>query len=161
EGYFHRPSYRECTSRIERLSEADLATQVEMIRGSIYCKVATVHDESAATPSNEMRASTAVDLEELAAEARAIAKQLCDRAMLGQRGEMDWLGVSYYHKVAGFQVKLIGDNLFDGRCGVALFLAAHAAIAHDESSRRAALDALGPVRQRARSGFGSTISIGG
>jgi type 2 lantibiotic biosynthesis protein LanM len=175
EEYFRVPSYRECASRIERLSDTDLACQLEMIRGAMYCKTVGVHAESAATPASGHAGQETADRHGvrltrsvIEGETQTIAAELIRRSIRGSRGEMDWLGVSYAHQAGRFQVRLMSDDLFDGRCGVALFLAAHAHVTEDRRSRETALQAFEPVRRRLRSRgawaadeFGRTLPIGG
>jgi type 2 lantibiotic biosynthesis protein LanM len=173
--YFREPSYRECTSRLARLSEADLTRQLDMIRGSMYCKVASVHADSEPATTSDAGASVSAGLAGgrlarlgVEREARAITEELLRRSMRGSRGEIDWLGVSYAHRASRFHIRQIGDTLFDGRCGVALFLAACAYVLDDRRARDLVLETLDPLRRRLRSapqgsapGFGDAVPIGG
>ena len=54
---------------------------------------------------------------------------------------LDWLGDSEVS-----QLVVLGPDLYNGACGIALFLAAHAAVTDAMSSRDLALAALAPLR---------------
>jgi type 2 lantibiotic biosynthesis protein LanM len=172
EGYFQRSSYQECLDRIRGLDEADLAQQVEIIRGAAYCKVAGVHagDDGADRPgrSRAVGSRRARDASSLVRAAGAIAEEIANRSIRSSSDAIDWLGMSYFPRVDRFEFGLLGDNLFDGRCGVTVFLAAYARVTADQTFGDLATETLDPLRRRLRTararsavGFGSDLPIGG
>lgn len=164
-GYFRHASYGHCTARIRGLSEADLDLQLELIRGSMYCKVAGAHESAEPESARQdvgprtHAPSRRVSPARLERAAKSLVDQLRRRSIRGTHGELDWLGVSYFQKAGRFRVRQLGDDVFDGRCGVALFLAAYGRIADDAGARALALETLDPVRQRIRSAAQSPHAV--
>jgi type 2 lantibiotic biosynthesis protein LanM len=170
--YFQRSGYDEAVSRIRQLNQADLARQIEIIRGSVYCGVADVHagggDSRPGERVNAPRRVTVPRPSSLEREAQAIAEEIRRRSIRISPDQIDWVGLSYFRKTDRMHVDLLGDSLFDGRCGIALFLAAYARIVGDPSFRDSALEAIYPLRQRLHTAkkypadeFGKGLGIGG
>ncbi len=61
---------------------------------------------------------------QLVQEAVEIAKELQQRAIQAADGTVTWIGMGYHPKAGRMQLQPLGDGLYDGVCGVALFLAA-------------------------------------
>lgn len=176
EHYFLRSAYAECASRVIGMNDADLARQSDIIRGCVHARIADVHaGDAAATPVEELNqpdergrrrvaVSTTPALERAA---QAIAEDIERRSLRISPDSIDWLGLSYFRRTSRMHVDLLGDSLFDGRCGVALFLAAYARVTGHATYRDLALEALGPVRRRLRADhrsaerFSKEMGIGG
>lgn len=83
------------------------------------------------------------------AEADRIAEYLGCQAI--RRGaSAAWLGIDKRHSEFGRFVAL-GPDLYNGNCGIALFLAAHAAVTGNNSSEELALAAVAHLRKNLRS----------
>jgi lantibiotic modifying enzyme len=95
---------------------------------------------------------------------RTIADRLIGSAITGPGGATNWLAES-----ESGEALPLGPHLYDGTCGVALFLAAYYAAAGDKKARAIALRALAPLRvkigqlrSRARAaGSGHVGAMGG
>ena len=173
EHYLRRSAYDECVARVNRMDGVDLAQQGEIIRGCIHARIAAVHAGGIAAAAGHASHQRRPRLVAVAAAsalehaARQIAEEIERRSLRISPDRVDWLGLSYFRKTNRMHVDLLGDSLFDGRCGVALFLAAYAAISGDDTYRDLALAALGPVRRRLRGDqrgaerFSSGMGIGG
>jgi type 2 lantibiotic biosynthesis protein LanM len=175
EQYFRRSAYEECALRVKRMNDADLLLQSDIIRGCVHARIADVHAGGAAAtverlnqPDTSGRARIAVSTTPaLESAAQAIAEDIERRSLRVSPDSIDWLGLSYFRKTKRMHVDLLGDSLFDGRCGVALFLAAYGSITGHGTSRDLALEALGPVRRRLRADrrsaerFSKGMGIGG
>lgn len=175
ERYFRRSAYSECVSRVHRLNDADLARQSDIIRGCVRARVAAVHAGGVAAspieapnrPERVRRPLAIATTPALERAAQAIAQDIEKRSLRVSPDSIDWLGLSYFRKTNRMHVDLLGDSLFDGRCGVALFLAAYGSITGHATYRDLALQALGPVRRRLRGDrrsaerFSRGIGIGG
>lgn len=151
EGYFKEPSYNRMISHLQRLSDADLAQQIAIIRGSFYSRVASGMTDTA--PSKFVNAGLDLDATapltyaQLVQEAVEIAKELQQRAIQAADGSVTWIGMGYLPKAGRLQLQPLGDGLYDGVCGVALFLAALAKVTGDAEFRDLALSALQPLRK--------------
>ncbi|WDD92622.1 type 2 lantipeptide synthetase LanM family protein [Burkholderia sp. FERM BP-3421] len=148
--------------RLRGLDETDLALQLALIRGSFLASSAR-HDHGASARSADADArgslnrpaqapapaSTGPAAAQLIAQAGALADELAGHALRDPRGRVTWLGLRYAAKARRFQFEPVGVNLYDGRCGIALFLAALAHARGDGGDPHAALlaDTLAPVRR--------------
>jgi lantibiotic modifying enzyme len=160
-------------ARVNRRDGGDLAQEGEIIRGCIHARIAAVLAGGIAAAAGHASHQRRPRLVAVAAAsalehaARQIAEEIERRSLRISPDRVDWLGLSYFRKTNRMHVDLLGDSLFDGRCGVALFLAAYAAISGDDTYRDLALAALGPVRRRLRGDqrgaerFSSGMGIGG
>ncbi len=86
--------------------------------------------------------------EQLIESAKAIAVELETRAISDADGSVNWIGLGYELKAERFQLKVLNDSLYDGRCGVALFLAALYQVSGESRFANLALQALQPLRQQ-------------
>ncbi|KAB8315281.1 type 2 lantipeptide synthetase LanM [Tolypothrix campylonemoides VB511288] len=151
EGYFKEPSYNRMISHLQRLSDADLAQQIAIIRGSFYSQVARGMTDTAPSkfvnPGLDLDATAPLTQAQLVQEAVEIAKELQQRAIQAADGSVTWIGMGYLPKAGRLQLQPLGDGLYDGVCGVALFLAALAKVTGDAEFRDLALSALQPLRK--------------
>ncbi|MDZ8082016.1 MAG: type 2 lanthipeptide synthetase LanM family protein [Nostoc sp. DcaGUA01] len=144
--YFKQPSYQHALNQLQAMDEIDLARQTAIIQGSFHAKVAQ-------TPSQDIQQWNAESLPllssaELIAEARAIATDLEMTAIPDPDGSVNWIGLGYVHEAERFRLQVLGHNLYEGRTGVALFLAALSQVTNDSRSRDLALKALQPLRRQ-------------
>ena len=171
EHYFRRSAYAECASRVIRMNDADLARQSDIIRGCVHARIADVHaSDAAATPVEALhqpdergrRRVAVCTTSALERAAQAIAEDIERRSLRISPDSIDWLGLSYFRRTSRMHVDLLGDSLFDGRCGVALFLAAYSP--HHQSFHLPRFG-VGGARSRApasarRPAFGRAIQQG-
>ncbi|MEG4048326.1 type 2 lanthipeptide synthetase LanM family protein [Microcoleus sp. Pol17_C1] len=126
--YFQEPSYKTVQTQLENLSETDLARQVEIIKGCFYAEGKTVNlqAKSRNLDSVETQSDSFVPVakEQLLQEAARLAEEIQARAIWGSDGSMQWIGFNYCPKAKCFQFQPLGDNLYNGNSGIALFLAA-------------------------------------
>jgi type 2 lantibiotic biosynthesis protein LanM len=145
---FEEPSFDRMQKRFMTLSEADLDRQIAIIRGSFYARF--VQEPSPVSSGEIGKAfcdqpmAIATD-EQLVQRAIAIAQDLQQRAICGEDGSVSWIGMGYRHSNQGFQLQGLGYGLYDGSCGVALFLAALAKITGDSHWHKLALATLKPL----------------
>lgn len=126
--YFQEPSYKTVQTQLENLSEADLARQVEIIKGCFYAEGKTVNLQvkSRNLDSVETQSYSFVPLakEQLLQEATRLAEEIQARAIWGSDGSVQWIGFNYFPNANCFQFEPLGNNLYNGNSGIALFLAA-------------------------------------
>jgi type 2 lantibiotic biosynthesis protein LanM len=157
EGYFKAPSYSQVISRLQKLDETDLARQVAIIRGSFYARVArspqaersrSCRNQQAMTTSTQgaIALSTLLASEQFLAAACAIAEEIRSHAIKEADGSVYWIGLGYIPNAERFQFQPLGESLYDGNCGIALFLAALDYLKGSSEFRNLALDALGYTR---------------
>ena len=154
-------------ARIEKFSEQEIASQREIIRQN----TSTVSRAAAPAPTHAQprrlrcpKGAGAPAREIFLAEADRIAKELTCHAIRRGSGAA-WIGLDWLGDSEVSQLACLGADLYNGGCGIALFLAAHAAVTGHESSRELALAAVAYLRQqlkrRSRSRLARGLGIGG
>ncbi|MBD2299663.1 type 2 lanthipeptide synthetase LanM family protein [Nostoc sp. FACHB-190] len=146
-------TFPQVIARINELSDNDLSRQIEVIRGAFNSSIVNPLEESFAA-SVETPQATALNLTTLSQEeglkqAIAIAEKIQSQAF-STENDAAWIGLEYVAKFRRFQLKALGHHLYDGSCGVALFLAALWSVTKDEQYRHFALKGLQPLRQNLR-----------
>lgn len=167
QGFFDEPGISRLQSRIAELDDADLERQLGFIRASFFpqptIKPHSIDHiaHSPAAPAD----SFALTQADLLAEGVAIARELRSRAIAGSNGSATWIGLDYNPVIDRFQLRPIGYDLYEGACGIAVFLAAVGRLTGEAEYRETARAALQPLyRQLSESSgqqFGKTIGIGG
>ena len=129
--YFKEPSYDQVITRLQKFNEIHLAHQIAMIRGAFYTRVARTHGTEQAseqkTPTFKAVNLSQIPLltrEQLVLEAEAIATEIHSHAIRQDDGSIAWIGLSYILNADRLQMQPLGECLYDGNCGIALFLAA-------------------------------------
>jgi type 2 lantibiotic biosynthesis protein LanM len=148
---FKEPSYDRVISRLRQLNDADLAQQIAIIQGSLYSRVGSGMSNAAPTELTgtglELDTTARFTQAQLVQEAVKIAKQLQQRAIYATDGSVTWIGMGYLPKARRLQLQPLDYGLYDGVCGVALFLAALAKVTSDAGFRDLALSALQRLRK--------------
>ncbi len=129
--YFKQPSYNQVVERVQRLDRIDLAEQVAMIEGSFAARVACINKPGKldnfqlsnvrVTNLSQVHSLTA---QELIFQAEKIAKTIEQMALSTANNSCYWLDLAYISNTARFQLQPLNYGLYDGNCGIALFLAA-------------------------------------
>ncbi|WP_219892029.1 type 2 lanthipeptide synthetase LanM family protein [Chamaesiphon polymorphus] len=172
--YFKESSYRKVVTQIHNLNEDDLALQVEIIQLAFYAKVAQ-------NPVNELdlrqvgsigngdesgtQLATSAQLIDCA---QAIAAEIEARAIRGNDGSVTWIGFGFLPQAERFQLQPLSYDLYDGKCGVSLFLAALDFVSGSYQFRDLVLGSLQPLVQILHAAdaelaprFAKEIGIGG
>ena len=147
EGYFRNPSHDDALARIRALSEDDLALQLQIIRGSLHARTARTAAPRGSLGSEKQSSQRPGRLLD---EARAVALELEVRAIHEAAGGVNWLGLALVHEAECYQLDMLGDSLYEGRCGVALFLGAACQVLGAPHFGELALHAVRPLRERLR-----------
>ncbi|MDJ0713523.1 MAG: type 2 lanthipeptide synthetase LanM family protein [Prochloraceae cyanobacterium] len=147
EELFEQPSFDWMLLGIKNLTEADLAQQIEIIRGSFYSRF--VKEPNSLTSDNTLLPQTTASLtsEQLVESAIKIAEDLQQRAIFAADGSVSWVGLGYAAKSQSFQLQGLGSSLYDGSSGLALFLAALAKVTDNSKWGDLALATLQTLRQ--------------
>jgi type 2 lantibiotic biosynthesis protein LanM len=139
-------------ARVQSFDEQDIAWQVEVIRQNSKGASRSAGVRAVAEPEPTLRPELAVAPadEIFMAEADKIAQELADHAIRRGPGaawiSLDWLGESEV-----FQLMPLGPELYNGASGIAVFLAAHAAVRGCKPSGELALAALASLRKNLQS----------
>ncbi|MEC4895937.1 MAG: type 2 lanthipeptide synthetase LanM family protein [Oscillatoria sp. PMC 1051.18] len=150
-GYLKQSSYSQFCHRLHHLNQQDLAWQVAVIRGSFSARIAQTEVRRSPNP---VFSSIATDSEllplaatDLIASAQTLAEEIQVRALRDELGTVSWMGLSYVATAEQFQFQPLGDSLYDGRCGIALFLAALERVS-GKSYQNLISATLAPLHQR-------------
>lgn len=151
EKYFKQPSYNQFLRRLQNLNETDLASQIGIIRGSFYARVVqTPVAEEVSKPSSlkttDFSKTAPLTSSQLLQKAEAIAQEIEARCLRDTAGNVNWIGFGYVPNAERFQFQPLGFSLYDGSCGVALFLAAVAHVTGSTHWSNLAMDALQSLR---------------
>ncbi|WP_375512897.1 type 2 lanthipeptide synthetase LanM family protein [uncultured Nostoc sp.] len=147
EKYFKEPSLNRVIACLNNLNDEDLEKQIGFIKGSLYSRTANEVSSSSLSENVGLNldAVTPLITEEIVQQAIAIALDLEKRAICSAEGSVDWITFAHIIKAQRFQLQPMEFGLYDGRCGVALFLAALEAVTGDNRFRKLTVGALQPI----------------
>jgi type 2 lantibiotic biosynthesis protein LanM len=137
-------------SRLSQLSEQDLVMQTNLIRASIYARYAPQPSDGAGQPpavDPEPTPDAPLTRKELIDAALVIAEQIRQSAIHGRDGGITWFSANFDPISERLRLLPMTDNLYDGRIGVALFLAAGEHCTGGAGYRELVLSALLPLRK--------------
>jgi type 2 lantibiotic biosynthesis protein LanM len=170
-GFFERPSFDNVMERLRELGEDDRRLQTEYVRATLHARYPARSARGAAEPARAAADAEPLSRDDLIASASGIARQIADRAIRGRDGSVTWLTFDFDPATERQRLEPMGETLYGGRGGVALFLAALDRIAGAGPYRDLALAALKPARtalaatgavKSARSmGLGGGTGLGG
>jgi type 2 lantibiotic biosynthesis protein LanM len=145
---FRTSALADARAVIASLDENDLAWQTALLDGAVLASGATVlvGEDEREEPS-EGRAGGTAAATALVRTAEEIAARLRQVACVDPDGTVQWIGFTFIPAAERFQHLPLGDDLLDGRCGVALFLATLDELRNKKEYRDLALGALAPLRQ--------------
>ncbi|BAZ30265.1 lanthionine synthetase C family protein [Cylindrospermum sp. NIES-4074] len=172
---FPASCYSQILSRLKKLNHTDLDQQVAIIRGALYARVgrSATAPQSLVTPhiaanNTEISPIPLLTNEQLLHHTEAIATEIIQRAIRGTDTSVNWLGLGYIQNAERLQLQPLGENLYDGSGGVAIFLAALASVNGSSQCQEIALGAILSIRkllqvshQDTRSRFAQRLGIGG
>jgi len=148
--YFKAPCLSKALTKLQQLDETDLAQQVAIIQLAFYARVARAEptdlDNSTAGDIGKYPTSLLTS-EQLLQQAQNIAVEIQDRAITGADGSLSWINLTFVPSALRFQVMPLGYSLYDGNCGIALFLAALAKVTRNTQFRDLALRAIQPLQK--------------
>ena len=154
------PGLERARMRLRTLDRSEIDWQIEVIRENLNVQSAAPkqrkHAASADLPA-------APDQALFKAEADKIASELRQHAVRRGRSAA-WIGLDWLGDSDVFQLVCLGPDLYNGATGIALFLAAHAAVANQAASAELALDSLAHIRRnlnsRSAARFARSLGIG-
>ena len=156
--------------RFENFDEREIAWQIEVVRENTNSIPRTAKPKAAELQETPRQDSAIAPTKEtFTAEADRIAAELSHYAI--RRGPcvawigLDWLGDSEFS-----QLVCLGPDLYNGICGIGVFLAAHAAVTGNKASAELAYAGLAQLRKNLKSrnaarmsralGVGGAVGLG-
>jgi type 2 lantibiotic biosynthesis protein LanM len=144
------PGLKRAVARAENFDAREIAWQVEVISENTNSVAKPAAPEIAAEAGEAenapTRTSAAAASELFIAEADRIAAEISERAIRRGPGAA-WLGLDWLGDSEVFQLVCLGPDLYNGASGIAVFLAAHAAVTGHKPSGELALAALSHLRK--------------
>jgi type 2 lantibiotic biosynthesis protein LanM len=113
-------------SRLTRLDESDMQRQIQLIEASYLAASATkaVLQEDLPPPEEELDAYAVLPESDLLTVARQIGQELCARTFPYAQEHKGWVGFHFEPTSKCFMLQPVGFDLYEGVCGITLFLAA-------------------------------------
>ena len=142
---FRTPSYDALRERLGSLNEADLRRQCAYIRGAVAARYVTVNVALGRPLTAESIVPASSDL--LLTEAESIAAHILSRVHRGDDGSLQWIGFVRLPQ-GRLQLQPLGDGLYDGRAGIAIFFAGLFRLTALPEYRETALACLGGIASR-------------
>jgi type 2 lantibiotic biosynthesis protein LanM len=149
-GFFAGNGWESAVTRVRKLGSEDLKSQTDFIVTSLHARYDDLRSHHAARAAGEQIANdedTPLTPAELIAAASSIAEQLRSAAIRGRDSGVTWLSMSFDPTVDRMNLRPMSDSLYDGRIGVAFFLAALEHVTGGAGVRDLALAALLPRRK--------------
>jgi type 2 lantibiotic biosynthesis protein LanM len=150
-------------ARFAGLDDDEVAWQVEVITQNTGTLSRAATDRAAVRklPPNHATGSGA---DAFGAESDAAARTLAEHAVRKGVGAA-WIGLDWVGDSEVSQLVVLGPELYNGACGIGVFLAAHAASRGAQPSHELALAAIAPIREalhgRAPARLARSLGIGG
>jgi type 2 lantibiotic biosynthesis protein LanM len=151
--YFKQSGYDRMISRLQQMSNDDLALQVSIIRSSFQLRITQGKNNTVSTDTKSVSSVDTQDAQhklpqaELVQEAVEIAKDIQKRAIHAANGTVTWIGMDYNPDAERYQLQPIDDSLYGGVCGIALFLAAVAKVTGNTEFKDLAIGALNELTE--------------
>jgi type 2 lantibiotic biosynthesis protein LanM len=140
-------------ARVRNFNEREIAAQIEIIRVNTRSVSRSVDWATAKIEPGKLvcrEAAVAPGKEIFLAEADAIASELSGYAIRRGPGAA-WIGLEWLGDSEASQLAPLGADLYNGVCGIAAFLAAHAAVAGSACSEELARAAVSHLRKNLKS----------
>jgi type 2 lantibiotic biosynthesis protein LanM len=133
--------------KIMGMNDDDMKWQEKLIKGSLECRLTTKATAYLATPNNRTAIDDVppLDKNELLQYALLLATEIGKNAMLSKNGEPSWVILKVISSTNQRMLQSMDFNLYDGVCGVALFLAAVEKLAPGSGFQDMARSSLGPM----------------
>jgi type 2 lantibiotic biosynthesis protein LanM len=161
--------------RLENFDEREIAWQIEVVRENTNSIPRSAKPKSAKPKAVELEETARQDsaiaptIETFTAEADRIAAQLSHYAI--RRGpSVAWIGLDWLGDSEFSQLVCLGPDLYNGVCGIGVFLAAHAAVTGNKASAELAYAGLAQLRNNLKSrnaarlarslGVGGAVGLG-
>ncbi len=147
---FTRAAHDTTLELVAALSEDDLHRQLLVIHAALEAKAARTPSTAADARTADMPVAPPLPDPGLVRAATDIGLEIERRALSDGRHAVNWIGMKYLDEADRYELDILGDSLYDGCSGVALFLAALGQVSGDRRFADLSLRALHWVRRRLR-----------
>jgi type 2 lantibiotic biosynthesis protein LanM len=149
ENYFAEPSFNRVIKHINHLNNEDLEYQISLIGYSLYARtVDNIHSFLLSDNLNTIfQVFTSLPKSEITSQVIKLGKKLKKQAIYSKDNSATWIAPQYILKAQKFNLQLMGNGLYEGFCGVTLFLAELGEVSNGTEFRELALSAIQPLRQ--------------
>jgi type 2 lantibiotic biosynthesis protein LanM len=139
------------TARLDHLDDKEIAWQIEVIRENTGTASKSAGATPAVLPQSAVPDSDSAQPSKqiFIAEADRIADELY-RYAIRRGSSAAWIGLDWLGDAEVFQLVCLGQSLYNGNPGIAVFLGAHAATRSSSSSAELALAAVAQIRKNLR-----------
>jgi type 2 lantibiotic biosynthesis protein LanM len=148
-------------TRLRDFDEREVAWQTAVIRANT---TQTRPSNSADALRSLLKSDVAATDTAFASESDRIASEISEHA-IRRGGSASWIGLDWMGDAEVFQLAPLGPDLYNGVSGIAVFLAAHSAVASHAPSAELALAALTHLRRKLKdrnaARFARSLGIGG
>ena len=157
-------------ARFEKFDEQEIAWQTEVIRENTNSIPRSAEPKAAELQETPRQDSTITPTKEtFIAEADRIAAELAHQAI--RRGpSVAWIGLDWLGDSEFSQLVCLGPDLYNGICGIGVFLAAHAAVTGNKTSAELSYAGLAQLRKNLKGrnaarmaralGLGGAVGLG-
>ena len=132
--------------KIEQLSEKDLERQLIFIKSSYLCK-SNKKERNTKICFQEHDCSTKINKNQLIHTAKLIGDYVLDKSIVGKKDgvtDRTWIGSMEIGDGIPF-ITSVGNDLYRGNSGIALFLAYLGVITEEDKYKKAAIEAMMPI----------------
>lgn len=144
---YKNPTLNIILNKIEQISQKDLDRQVAFINLSYMDRLKKGLKSSTKINFQDQSGKLTIDKELLINTSKSIGDYILDRSIVGENeGVIDrtWIGTIEIANMTSF-VTTVGNDLYNGNSGIALYLAYLGAVTGEEKYRDAALESIEPV----------------
>lgn len=135
--------------RLVQFGDVDLECQTRLI-GATFLTIPSVKLDAAGkgvSPAESLDENDLLTPESLVNVASELARRLIQVSLRGRHGEIVWIGFHYDTEMEEYQLQTMGPDLYEGICGIALFLAACAFLTGQTLYRDFAIEAIRPLAE--------------
>ncbi len=148
--YFKSTSYESVVTQIKLLCEKDMNLQSEIIRGSFFAR--TIDAESAnkttlMTTEERHKYYGRPSHKDYIARAKNIGEQIIRSSIINDKKQINWIGLGFIPTVERYQYRPLSFDLYDGVCGIAVFMGALYKITGNMRYKGIALKSLHNLRR--------------
>jgi type 2 lantibiotic biosynthesis protein LanM len=148
---FPHSALEQTRSCLQRLSEADLAQQCQLIRTAyLLARPTTFLEEEFPPLAEEMARHNKLRTNDLVEVACQIGRDLRAHAFSDIQEKGTWMGLHLHDTSQWFYQEAVGFDLYQGACGIALFLAALDKVTGEHTYRDLIASTLKPVCRNLR-----------
>ncbi len=123
-GFMAKSSLTACRHRFKTLDQEEIGMQVQIIRGLVAARFPAGISRSSEVAFSAPVSAVALNAQSRRSEARRLADDLLKSGFHGPEGAIEWLGIDLGIDGQSLCFGIVGEPIFGGASGIAVFLAA-------------------------------------